>query len=68
MKPVTNIQVPAGSIVRFEPGGKHVMLWNINPGLAPPKRIVLTFAFSNGERIQTTAPLVAAGQGAPKSE
>ena len=66
MKPVTNVQVPAGSEVRFEPGGKHVMLWNLNPGLKPPKRIVMTFSFSNGERIQADAPLVAAGQEPPK--
>ncbi|NNM75776.1 copper chaperone PCu(A)C [Sphingomonas sp. ID1715] len=66
MKPVTNVQVPAGSEVKFEPGGKHVMLWNINPGIKPPKRITLTFSFSNGERIQADAPLVAAGQEPPK--
>jgi periplasmic copper chaperone A len=65
MKPITNVPVPAGSEVKFEPGGKHVMLWSINPGLQPPKRITLTFAFSNGERIQADAPLVAAGQGVP---
>ena len=68
MKPVTNVQVPAGSEVKFEPGGKHLMLWNINPGLAPPKRIVLTFAFSNGEKLQANAPLVAAGQEPPKED
>jgi hypothetical protein len=66
MKPVTNVQVPAGSEVKFAPGGKHVMLWNINPGLKPPKRIVLIFSFSNGEKLQMDAPLVAAGQEPPK--
>ncbi|HEV2569323.1 copper chaperone PCu(A)C [Sphingomonas sp.] len=65
MKPVTSVQVPAGSEVKFEPGGKHVMLWSINPGIKPPKRITLTFSFSNGERIQADAPLVAAGEPAP---
>jgi periplasmic copper chaperone A len=68
MKPITSVAIPAGSEVKFEPGGKHVMLWSINPGLQPPKRITLTFAFSNGERIQVDAPLVAAGQGAPAKE
>lgn len=62
MKPVMSVPVPAGSTVTFEPGGKHVMLWNINPGLAPPKQITLMFAFSNGERILASAPLVPAGQ------
>ena len=68
MKPVMNVDVPAGSTVKFEPGGKHVMMWNINPGIKPPKQIVMTFAFSNGERIQTDAPLVAAGASAPGAE
>lgn len=65
MAPVMNVQVPAGSIVRFEPGGKHVMLWNINPGVAPPKAITLNLTFSNGEEIAVQAPLVAAGSPPP---
>jgi copper(I)-binding protein len=65
MKPVTSVPIPAGSTVKFEPGGKHVMLYKINPGLKPPKTITLTFAFSNGERIQADAPLVAAGDAGP---
>jgi periplasmic copper chaperone A len=68
MKPVTSVQVPAGSEVKFEPGGKHVMLWNINPGLAPPKRIPLQLSFSNGERLRVYAPLVAAGNPAPDTK
>ena len=62
MKPVTNVQVPAGSIVKFEPGGKHVMLWSINPGIAPPKHITLNLAFSNGDHIQADAALYPLGQ------
>jgi periplasmic copper chaperone A len=68
MKPVMNVQVPAGNMVKFEPGGKHVMLWNINPGVKPPKRITLTLAFSNGQELTTTAPLIAAGAPAPGAE
>ncbi len=67
MKPVTDVQVPAGSEVKFEPGGKHVMLWNLNPGLKPPRNITLLLSFSNGEKLQVSAPLVAAGAAAPKS-
>jgi len=65
MKPVMSVPIPARSIVKFEPGGLHVMIWKINPGLKPPKAVTLTFAFSNGERIQADAPLVAAGDEAP---
>lgn len=65
MKPVTSVPIPARSIVKFEPGGLHVMMWKINPGLTPPKTVTLTFAFSNGERIQADAPLIAAGDAVP---
>lgn len=65
MKPIMSVPVPAGATVNFEPGGKHVMLWKINPGIKPPKHIILNFAFSNGERLQADAPLVAAGDAAP---
>lgn len=65
MKPVMSVPIPAKSLVKFEPGGKHVMLYKINPGLKPPKVVTLTFAFSNGERIQADAPLVATGDAGP---
>ncbi|GAO38225.1 hypothetical protein SCH01S_10_00350 [Sphingomonas changbaiensis NBRC 104936] len=68
MKRVMSVTIPAHSIVKFEPGGLHVMLWKINPGLKPPKSITLTFAFSNGERIQADAPLIAAGDAAPSAK
>lgn len=66
MKPVTDVQVPAGSEIKFEPGGKHVMFWSMNPGLKAGRSITLIFAFSNGEKLQVSAPLVAAGQDVPK--
>jgi copper(I)-binding protein len=65
MQPITSVQVPAHSEVKFAPGGKHVMLWSINPGIKPPKRITLTFSFSNGERLQADAPLIGAGEAPP---
>lgn len=68
MKPVTSVQVPAGSTVKFEPGGKHVMLWEVNPGLAPPRHITLNLVFSNGQHIQVDAPLVAMGEAPHASE
>lgn len=68
MKAVESVQIPAGSTVKFEPGGKHVMMWNINPGIAPPKHITLVFAFSNGDHIKADAPLVPAGGTPPTSK
>lgn len=68
MQPIKSVPVPAGGEVKFEPGGKHVMFWNINPGIKPPKTMPLVFAFSNGERIEVAAPTIAAGDPAPKVE
>lgn len=65
MKPITSVAVPAGEDVAFAPGGRHVMLWGINPGIAPPKTLTLIFTFSNGERLQVAAQTVAAGAPAP---
>lgn len=65
MKPLDTLPVPARSEVRFEPGGKHVMLYDLNPGITPGRRVKLTFVFSNGERIDIYAPSVAAGAPAP---
>lgn len=66
MKPVESVPVPAGGTVKFEPGGKHVMFWNINPGIKPPRTMPLVLAFSNGERIEVAATTIAAGDPAPK--
>jgi copper(I)-binding protein len=65
MQPITSVAVPAGEEVAFEPGGRHVMLWGINPGIAPPKRLTLILTFSNGARLQVPAQTVAAGAAAP---
>lgn len=68
MKPISSVPVPAHGTVEFEPGGKHVMFWNINPGIKPPKTMPLVFAFSNGERIEVAAATIAAGDPEPKFE
>lgn len=68
MKPIQSVPVPAGGAVKFEPGGKHVMFWNINPGIKPPRTMPLVLAFSNGERIEVAAATVAAGDPPPKFE
>lgn len=55
------VDVPAGSEIRFEPGGKHVMLFRINPGITPGKTVPMIFTFQSGLRIQYDAPARAAG-------
>jgi len=66
MAPLPRVAVAAGADVAFAPGGRHVMLFDVNPRVKPGGTMTLTFTFANGDRI----PLVTAavGAGDPKPE
>ncbi|MEG3174915.1 copper chaperone PCu(A)C [Sphingomonas sp. RB3P16] len=66
MKPIEDVPIPAGSTVAFAPGGKHLMLFDMNPGIKPGRAVTLTFTFANNQRILFDAPTIAAGAPAPK--
>lgn len=60
MKPLAAVDVPASGRVRFREGGKHVMLYDL-PKLKPYTTLKLTFTFASGTRLETMAPVRAAG-------
>ncbi|TPG15259.1 copper chaperone PCu(A)C [Sphingomonas oligophenolica] len=66
MEPVAAVPVPAKTEVAFKPGGRHVMLFDVNPGIKPGSALTLTFTFANGERIVERAAVIAAGDPAPQ--
>ena len=66
MTPLASVDIPAKSVVRFSPGGRHVMLFNVNPGIKSGGVMNFTFTFANGERILKSANVLAAGDPAPK--
>jgi hypothetical protein len=66
MKPIASVALPAGATVKFEPGGKHVMLFDMNPGITPGSRVPLLFTFADGERIEHIARGVGAADPVPK--
>jgi len=66
MAPVKDLPVPAGGTVAFEPGGKHVMLFDIAPTLKPGEKAPLTLTLSDGKTITVDAIVVGAGDPAPK--
>lgn len=66
MAPVKNVPLPAKADIKFQPGGKHVMLFSVNPGVKPGDTMPLIFTFANNLRIQYDAPVIAAGDPAPK--
>ncbi|MCA1197070.1 copper chaperone PCu(A)C [Sphingomonas sp. R647] len=62
MSPLKDVAIPAGSTVKFEPGGKHVMLYDISPEVRAGGKIPLRLAFANGKTIEVEAELRAPGQ------
>ena len=55
------IEIPAGGVVEFKPGGKHAMMFNVNPGILPPRTLPMIFVFASGERITADAKVLLAG-------
>lgn len=65
MKPIDSVVVPAKSEIAFAPGGKHLMLFGLNPGAVQLGRASMTFFFSNGDRIIVDAKIQKQGEAAP---
>ncbi|MEJ7925585.1 copper chaperone PCu(A)C [Sphingobium sp. AN641] len=73
MKPIDSVDIPAKGKVVFAPGGKHIMLWGVNPDAVAQGKMPLTFLFSNGDRIIVDAVVqkpgaAAAAGGGPANE
>jgi len=64
MNRIESLDVPARGSVKLEPGGKHIMIWSINPQALDDGKMSFTFIFSNGDRIIADATVQQAG-GAP---
>lgn len=65
MRPIDRVAVPAGADLPFAPGGRHVMLFSVNPGIKPGALMTLTLTFADGTRLQRKATVLAAGTPAP---
>ncbi len=66
MKPIDHLALPADGTIDFKPGGKHLMLYDVNPEIVPGRTLALTFTFSDGTRLAYPALVIAAGATAPK--
>ncbi len=66
MAPVKDVPVSASAELKFAPGGRHVMLFTINPSIKPGGTMTLIFTFANNVKIEYDAPVIAAGDPAPK--
>jgi copper(I)-binding protein len=55
MAPLDTVDVPAGTKVEFKPGGKHIMLWQINQQAVAAGKVEFKLIFSNGDRLLVDA-------------
>jgi periplasmic copper chaperone A len=62
MKPLDGgVTIPAGTTVKFSPGGRHAMLFDINPAVKPGMKLPLTFAYADGHKVEIEALVKAPG-------
>ena len=66
MTPLTRVEIPANTDVAFAPGGRHVMLFDVNSGIKPGARMTFTYTFSDGRRIVNLSNVIGAGDPGPK--
>lgn len=65
MTPLSTVTLPPNAPLVFGPGGRHLMLFGVNPAVKPGDRVTLSATLSNGRRIAARAVVVAAGAPAP---
>ena len=65
MVPIGQVDVAANGSVKLAPGGKHVMLFDMNPAMKAGGKTMLTLAFADGTTLQAPAVLRGAGEAAP---
>lgn len=63
MERVANLVIPAGGTLEFKPGGKHAMLFGLDPALKPGGEVPLTFTFRTAPAMTVQADVQAVGGG-----
>jgi copper(I)-binding protein len=66
MAPVKDVAVQPRTEVKFAPGGKHVMLFDMAPRVQSGDTVPLTLAFADGRKVEVKAKVVGAGEAEPK--
>ena len=55
MKPIKSVKIRRGKTVKFEPGGKHLMVWGVGGGSIKRGLLDMTLIYSNDDRIKIQA-------------
>ncbi len=64
MSAVSTLDIPAGAEIRFEPGGRHLMVWGISDEARQSQRLDVTLDFATGPDILMEMPIREAGAAA----
>ena len=65
MRPIATAEFPETGEMEFKPGGKHAMLFGIDPSVKPGGKISLTFRFNPARQIVADADVVGPAGTAP---
>jgi copper(I)-binding protein len=63
MKPLKTVALGPGTTVKFEPGGNHVMLFDLDPKLRFQDSVKLTVELDDGSKAEAKASVTTAGDG-----
>lgn len=66
MRKVDGIKVPAGGEAALEPGGDHLMLFGLKPGLKPGDTFPLTLIFEKAGRVTVEMRVAPLAETLPK--
>jgi periplasmic copper chaperone A len=62
MKPLASVPLAGGETVTFAPGGRHVMLFDLDPKLRFEDDVELTVTFADGAKARVRAPVTTVQQ------
>jgi copper(I)-binding protein len=66
MRPIDRIDLVAEPEIAFAPGGRHLMLIDVDPRLKAGDRAQLTFRFAHGDPVSIRARVIGAGDDVPR--
>jgi copper(I)-binding protein len=61
MGAVDQVELAPGAIVKFAPGGMHVMAFNLKPEVAAGNTVEMTLTFADGDKLSTPLAVKPAG-------
>ncbi len=62
MRPLDRVEPAGDGRIVFAPGGRHLMLFDVDPALKPGDRAELAFRFAHGAPVTLSARVIAAGE------